>query len=188
MEEAEQIQISLKETKRLSKLVKDLMVLARADKSQNVLKKEKIDLDKTLKEIGIPYEDFAKAQQKIWKWNLQYEKDILLDRNKLHELMVILLDNSIKYTEIGDEIEISTYEREGKCVIEIKDTGIGISEETMKHMFERFYREDKARSRKTGGSGLGLSIADYLTKLQGGSIKAAHNEPKGTVLIVKLPK
>lgn len=187
MEEAEEIQISLQETRRLAKLIKDLMILARGDANKEILQKEKIALDEFLKEMAIPYEDFAEAQEKKWKFDLQFQKEIIVDRNKLHQLMVIILDNSIKYTEKGDEIEIATAEKEGKCIIEIKDTGIGVSDETIKHMFDRFYREDKARSRETGGSGLGLSIANYLVELHGGSIKASHNGDRGTIITIKLP-
>ena len=106
----------------------------------------------------------------------------------MHQLFVILLDNAIKYTRPKDTITIHTYEKDSKCIIEIKDTGIGISEEGLKHVFERFYREDKARSRKTGGTGLGLSIAEYMVNLHKGSIKITHNEPNGTIVTIKIPK
>lgn len=88
----------------------------------------------------------------------------------------------------GDKIIIRTYLKEGRCVIEVVDTGLGISEEAIDHVFERFYREDNARSRETGGSGLGLSIADMIISKHGGIIKASHNEPKGTIFTIKLPR
>ena len=88
----------------------------------------------------------------------------------------------------GDEIRIKTYCKDSKCVIEVQDTGIGISDEAMKHVFERFYREDTARSRETGGSGLGLSIADMLVSKHGGTIKVSHNIKKGTIFTIKLPR
>ena len=100
--------------------------------------------------------------------------------------MIIILDNAIKYTSENDKIEIKTYSKEGKCVIEISDTGIGISKEAAKHVFDRFYREDKARSREKGGTGLGLSIAHTIVKLHGGNIKIVPNEPKGTKVIIKI--
>ena len=102
--------------------------------------------------------------------------------------MVILLDNAMKYTEEGDSIEIATFIKDNKCVIEVKDTGIGISDESIKHIFERFYREDKARSRETGGSGLGLSIADMIVTSHGGTIRASHNGDKGTIFTIRLPR
>ena len=72
--------------------------------------------------------------------------------------------------------------------MEVKDTGIGVSDEGLKRIFERFYREDKARSRETGGSGLGLSIADFIVTSHGGNIRASHNKPKGTVFTIRLPR
>lgn len=187
MDEAEQIHISLKETKRLGKLVTELMALARVDAEQEKLHKELINLDELIKEASIPYQDFAKAQQKEWMLELNFNNKIMADKGKLHQLLVILFDNSIKYTRPGDSIEIVTKLEGRNAIIEIKDTGIGISEETKNHMFERFYREDKARSRETGGSGLGLSIANYIVESHGGKIKAQHNEPNGTIVIVSLP-
>lgn len=71
-------------------------------------------------------------------------------------------------------------------ILEVADTGIGISDEAMKHIFDRFYREDKARNRETGGSGLGLSIATMIVNAHNGSLKVFHNEPKGSIFIAKL--
>ena len=88
----------------------------------------------------------------------------------------------------GDEITIKTYQKDNKCVIEVIDTGVGISDEAIKHVFERFYRADNARSRETGGSGLGLSIADMIISKHNGTIKAEHNGKKGTVFIIRLPR
>lgn len=83
---------------------------------------------------------------------------------------------------------IKTYLKDGKCVIDVIDTGIGISDNAIKHVFERFYRADNSRTRETGGSGLGLSIADMLISKHGGAIKAFHNKPKGTIITIKLPR
>ena len=68
------------------------------------------------------------------------------------------------------------------------DTGIGINDEAMKHVFERFYRAENSRSRETGGSGLGLSIADMIISKHGGTIKVSHNNPKGTIFTIRLPR
>ena len=100
--------------------------------------------------------------------------------------MVILLDNAIKYTKEGEKIKVQTNCKEGKCIIEIADEGIGISEEQKKHIFDRFYRADKARTRETGGTGLGLAIAQTIVKAHGGTIKVYNNEPKGTKFVVKI--
>lgn len=152
IDRSEDIMLTLNEAKRLSKMTKDLMLLARADSDRIEIQKEEVDLDKVIKEIALPYIDFAQVEEKEIELRLEYKEKIKIDRNKIHQLLVIILDNAIKYTKPKDKIEICTYHKDNKCVIEVKDTGIGISEEAMKHVFERFYREDKARSRKAGGT------------------------------------
>ena len=188
IDKSEDIMLTLNETKRLTKLTKDLMILARADENNIKLNKEKVDIDELIDGMAKPYIEMAEFEEKQIKLNLQYEEEAFVDTSKIYQVMVILLDNAIKYTEKGDCIEINTYSKDGKCVIEVKDTGVGISEEAIKHIFDRFYREDKARNRETGGSGLGLSIADVIVKAHNGTIKASHNKPKGTIFTIKLPK
>ena len=186
IDKSEDINIMLKETKRLTKLIKELMVLAMADSNELKMHKEKINIDNLIKEIIIPYKDFAEMQEKQINLDLNYGKEANIDRNKINQLLVIILDNAIKYTTEKDTITVKTYSKEGKCVIEVADTGIGISKEAAKHVFDRFYREDKARSREKGETGLGLSIAHTIVKLHGGSIKITSNEPKGAKVIIKI--
>lgn len=154
IEKSEDIMLTLNEAKRLAKMTKDLMLLARADVDKIEIKKEEVNLDEFINKVMIPYKEFASIEGKVITIDLNFKEKIKLDVNKIHQLMVILLDNAIKYTKQGDKITLRTYSKDGKCIIEVKDTGIGISEEGLKHVFERFYREDKARGRKTGGTGL----------------------------------
>jgi two-component system sensor histidine kinase CiaH len=188
IDKSEDIMLTLNEAKRLSKMTKDLMLLANADSNRVEITKEEVKFDDFINNIAMPYIDFATMEDKTINLDLNYKDTVKIDVNKFHQLIVILLDNAIKYTKQDDTITIHTYSKEGKCVVEVKDTGIGISDDGIKHVFERFYREDKARSRKTGGTGLGLSIAEYIVALHKGSIKISHNEPKGTIVTVKLPK
>lgn len=188
IDKLEDISISLNETKRMTKLTKDLMTLSRGDSKQLELNKEEVLIDEFIENIGKTYREIIELQQKKLNLDLNYKKIIAIDTNKIYQVIVILLDNAIKYTETGDEITIRTYLKDGKCVIEVLDTGIGISDEAIKHVFERFYREDNARSRETGGSGLGLSIADMIISKHGGTIKADHNGSKGTIFTIKLPR
>lgn len=188
IDKSEDIVLTLNETKRLSKLVKDLLILSRADNQKMVLQKESINIDEYIKEIVSPYKEVAELEEKKINLKLNYNMDVNIDTNKIYQLMIILLDNAIKYTEKDDEIQINTYSKDNKCVIEVKDTGIGVSEEGIKRIFERFYREDRARNRETGGTGLGLSIANMIVSAHNGTIKATHNQPKGTVFTIKLPK
>ncbi len=188
IDKTEDISISLSETRRLSKLVKDLMELARSDSNKTKLEKKDVNIDELIKHVTEPFSEMAKMQEKEIKLDLNYNKYINLDSNRIHELLVIILDNSIKYTEKGDTITIKTEDKDGKLNLSIADTGIGISDENIKHIFDRFYREDKARSRETGGSGLGLAIAQSIVTEHGGNIKALHNKPKGTIIEIKLKK
>lgn len=187
IDKSEDIVLTLNETKRLSKLVKDLLTLSRADSNKMTLQKENINIDDYIKEIITPYSEIAEMEEKEIILNLNYKMDINIDASKIYQLMIILLDNAIKYTEASDKIEIHTYSKDNKCVIEVKDTGIGISDEGLIRIFERFYREDRARNRETGGIGLGLSIANVIVSSHGGNIKASHNIPKGTIFTIKLP-
>ena len=141
---------------------------------------------------------FAKLGSNVFSWSLILEKTLTLelnykdyiyaDQNKLKEWLIILLDNSLKYTEPKDSIKIKTYKKENRCIIEVIDTGIGISKQDQEHIFERFYRAEKSRAREKGGMGLGLSIAYNIVKLHKGTIKVDNkNIEKGTRMIVKLP-
>ena len=186
IDKSEDINLTLKETRRLSKMIKELMALARSDSNEYVLNKEEINIDELIQEIVKPYIDYAKVENKTIKLELSYKKEIKVDKNKITELLIILLDNAIKYTVENDTITIKTYSKDGKCNIEVVDTGIGISDEGLKRVFERFYREDKARTREKGGTGLGLSIAHTIVTRHKGSIRAMHNKPKGTVFLVRI--
>ena len=167
-------------------MIKELMDLARSDSNEYVLNKENVNIDELIHEIVKPYKDYAEMEKKTIKLELNYKKEIKLDKNKITELLIILLDNAIKYTGENDIITIKTYSKDGKCNIEVADTGIGISDEGLKRVFERFYREDKARTRETGGTGLGLSIAHTIVTKHKGSIRTMHNKPKGTIFLVRI--
>ena len=186
IDKSQDIVLSLNETRRLSKMITELMDLARSDANRNTVHKSKTDIKKMAREVVIPYKEMAELQSKTMNLNIDCDKELNIDKNKIKQLLVILLDNAIKYTEENDVIDVDIHNHEDKLHIVVKDTGIGISDEGLKHIFERFYREDKARSRSKGGTGLGLSIAHTIVKSHGGSIKLTHNKPKGTVVTVKI--
>ena len=186
IDKSQDITVCLNETRRLSKMIKELMTLARADSNKLEINKEKTDIDNLIKVVTEPYIEMANMQDKSVDLKLNFNKEIEVDKNKISELLIIILDNAIKYTAEGESITIFTQSRDNKLVLEIADTGIGISKEALKHIFDRFYREDKARSRETGGTGLGLSIAQTIVNYHNGSIKILQNEPKGTKVIIKI--
>ena len=183
----EDIGCTLQEVDRLTKLIKELMELARNDSNKQKLNKECFMLDTEIKSIVELYKEVAVTEEKEFLLDLEYNEEISADLNKIKELLIILLDNSLKYTEEHDSIEVKTYKKDNRCVIEVIDTGIGISKDAIDHVFERFYREEKSRTRSKGGMGLGISIAYNIVELHKGTIKFDKAREKGTRVIVRLP-
>ena len=176
------------ETKRLARLVDNLMELSLGDAGRSSLDASAVNLDALVREACAAYEDFATLQDKRLEVETGSRETIEADADKLRQLLGIVLDNALKYTAPGDEITVRTRASGPKqCVVEVADTGCGIDPEDRAHVFERFYRADKARSRETGGYGLGLSLAQHIVEAHGGSIALEPNEPRGTVVVVTLP-
>ena len=186
IDKSEDIALSLNETRRLSKMITELMDLARSDSNTTKIHKSMTNMENVTKEIVVPYKEMAELQNKNMVLNVNCDRELNIDKNKIKQLLVIVLDNALKYTEENDTIDVDIHNHEEKLIMNIKDTGIGISDEGLKHIFERFYREDKARSRSKGGTGLGLSIAETIVKSHGGSIKIVHNKPKGIIVTIKI--
>ena len=103
------------------------------------------------------------------------------------ELLLILLDNSVKYTNAGGAVDVSVGHASGRVQIAVTDNGVGIAKEAIPHVFDRFYRVDKARSREMGGSGLGLAIARWIAEKHDGRISLDSEPGKGTKVTVDLP-
>ncbi|TWT01810.1 HAMP domain-containing histidine kinase [Planomicrobium sp. CPCC 101079] len=188
MNKFENIALSLSETRRLSKLTSDLLTLARADSAEMQLSKQTIPVDSFIDKTTAPYKEIAESQDKYLWLDLNSNVNMEADESRIHQLLVILLDNALKYTEERDSVGVKTYLEDQKVVIEVSDTGVGIKEENIPHIFDRFYREDKARSRETGGMGLGLSIAQWIVASHSGTISAVPNKKQGTTFKVKLPQ
>ncbi|MCA1057620.1 HAMP domain-containing histidine kinase [Rossellomorea aquimaris] len=184
----ESIALSLSETRRLSQLTSDLLTLARADSLESQLNDETFDVDEFIESVCQPYIEFADMQDKKLWVQLHADTEIEADKSRIHQLMVILLDNALKFTAENEEIGVKTYLEGNKVVLEVSDTGIGINEENRERIFERFFREDRARSREKGGTGLGLAIAHWIVSSHNGTIKVLDNNNKGTIFQVKLPR
>jgi two-component system sensor histidine kinase VicK len=109
------------------------------------------------------------------------------DRTRLKQVIVNLLDNAIKYTHRGGSIHIKVSARDGQAVLEVSDNGIGIPDAALPHVFKRFYRVDKARSRELGGAGLGLSIVESIVLAHRGRVEVQSKDGEGTRFVVELP-
>lgn len=186
-EVSEDLAISLSEINRLTKLTQELLTLARNDKDNINVNYSIFDLDELMRSVVEPFIEIAEINGK----KMTYVGEscmVRLDKDMVKQVAIINIDNALKYTEAGDEITVKVINENNEAVIEIGDTGIGLSDESKKKVFDRFYREDKARSREKGGNGLGLSIANTLVNLQKGSITVSDNAPKGTIFTIIFPK
>ncbi len=167
----ENIAATIEEVDRLSHLSADLLFLTKFDSGANTLNKTDIELDSVLRFMAHLYRETVELQDKVFQFSAASNCSIMADEKKIRQLIAIVLDNALKYTHEGDCIQLNSFREGHDAVIEVKDTGIGISKEDAKRAFERFYRADKARSE--GGSGLGLAIAYSIVKAHGGKISIA---------------
>jgi heavy metal sensor kinase len=172
------------ETDRLQGLVENLLQLARGEKGLK-LHREEIDLSLLLADVGDSLRPLADNKHLILTCDLPPSLIISGDTDQLIRLIVNLLDNAIKYTERGT-ITISAQDKKEDAIIEVTDTGIGISPEHVPHIFKRLYTVDSARS--SGGAGLGLSIARQIVQAHGGRIEVQSEVGNGTRFTVYLPK
>ena len=173
------------ETQYMSKLTEALLTLARGDEDNVTLQKEKVDLTAVMADICAQLRPLAEQKNLQLVFNGTRRIFSLCDKDKIKQLLIILVDNAIKYSDSGTitaEVEADGMQ----AVIRVLDEGIGITEGEAERIFERFYRVDKARSRASGGFGLGLSIAQWIVKRHGGSITAHQRDGGGTVFTVRL--
>jgi len=176
------------ENKVMTKLVNDMLFLARADSEQNLLEKRDFQLHLALLEAYIPFEAPA-IQNGIQLKPFEGDSvNIYGDESRIKQLVAILIDNAIKHTPPGGSIQMALHDRGHTVEIVVSDTGEGISDEHIHKIFERFYRVDKARSRSNGSAGLGLSIAKYIVSEHRGEIKVESKVGAGTSFHVILPK
>ena len=175
------------EIDRLNRIVSDLLTLVNMDSGGMKLNLAEMRLNTLLEEQVKRLLPLARENGIEINLSMKEEISISGDSLKLQQVIYNVIDNAIKYTPRGGEVE-TTLTRSGKrAVIRISDTGIGIPAEDLPHIFDRFYRVDKARSRATGGTGLGLSIVKQIVQMHGGDIRASSAEGKGTTFEIELP-
>lgn len=175
------------EVKKMTKLVSDLLLVARSDNKALKLKPTKFDAAELLSQTARVMQPLAEKKQIAIQTEAMEKHEIQADEQKIKQLMLILVDNAVKYTPEGGRVTVG-FERapQGRVRFYVQDTGIGISEEDQKRIFDRFYRVDKARSREMGGNGLGLSIAQEIVNLHQGTIQVRSQPGEGTRFIVEL--
>ncbi|MDR1135167.1 MAG: cell wall metabolism sensor histidine kinase WalK [Clostridiales Family XIII bacterium] len=177
------------EADRMNRLVKDLLQLSRLDYKQEKWHKKEGELIMLLKLAVKKVEMMAKSKEQ--RLNILFDPDIRMviemDRDRIEQVILNILSNAIKYTGENGRIDIDAYVNEQNAQVIISDNGIGIPENELSRVFERFFRVDKARSRSAGGTGLGLSISKQIIEEHKGSIEIESKERKGTRVTVTLP-
>jgi two-component system, OmpR family, sensor kinase len=173
-----------RESARLTRLVADLLALARADAGVP-LRTSLVDLD------AVVLEAVGSARQLAQGQVLTIERfepaQVRGDEDRLKQLLLIVLDNALKYTPAGGTVAVALRQSGDMAEIAVRDTGVGIPEGDLPHVFERFYRADPARGRDPGGTGLGLPIAQWITRQHGGDIAIASRSGAGTGVTIRLP-
>lgn len=184
------LEIIYKESKRLEILVNDILELSRVEQKQVPMKREWISLNETVETCFkiIKPQAAAKGLKLRLLSNNADPIRFIGDQSRLEQILNNLIYNAVNYTDKGGKISVLLEETEDEIVLHVADTGIGIPEESIERLFERFYRVDKGRSRNSGGTGLGLSIVRYLVQNMGGTISVKSTLGLGSTFTVHLPK
>jgi two-component system phosphate regulon sensor histidine kinase PhoR len=177
-----------KHSLRMNALVEDLLTLARLESGRDLLEPEPTDMGAFLAETLQDWKPQAAA--KGIRMELEAAGALpepLLDARKLNQILANLLDNALKHTPAGGAVTLRAIAVEGAIEVSVQDTGAGIPPADLPHIFKRFYRADKARSRELGGTGLGLAIVKHIAQAHGGSVRAESEWGKGTTVTLSFP-
>jgi signal transduction histidine kinase len=173
------------ETERMSRLIADLLTLARLDAGKAELEFQTMDLAEAVRTAGEEMQVMAEAKELVLSIEAASHCEIHGDPDALRRATCILLDNAIKFTGSGEiRLRVKVFDR---AEVSVSDTGVGIRQEDVPFIFERFYRVSKDRSRKTGGSGLGLSMARLIVERHGGELRVESEPGKGSTFTMCLP-
>lgn len=186
--DAEHLQPVLNQVHLLTRLVEDLRTLALAEAGQLPLTKRPTDLSRLIETTLTSFQANAEAQRvTLTAHPIETLATIDIDPDRIQQTVGILIANALRHTPADGSITVALRRDHSRAIIEVADTGAGIPPDDLPHIFERFYRADKSRSRESGGSGLGLAIAKGIVQAHGGSISATSEVGQGTVVRFTLP-
>jgi two-component system, OmpR family, sensor histidine kinase CiaH len=186
-EDAELIPEIIQETDHLNRLISNLLTLARADAEKGQIATNPVDLRALVSDVHEDLLYIAESRGIESALTLDGPVTVRGDETRLRQLILILLDNALKYTDPGGRVDVSLERVDARARVVIADTGIGIPAEDLAHIFDRFYRVDRAREHASGGTGLGLAIAQWIVQAHRGAIKVESELGKGTKFQVDLP-
>ena len=181
------------ETERMMRMITDLLNLSRMDQNRLGLEKEFINMNELVIhivnrfEVVLQSEPYRDKNNRILTDITQRDLWVELDQDKITQVLDNIINNAIKYSPDGGRIIVRLMETHTDIIVSVSDEGLGIARKDIPHLFDRFYRVDKARSRAMGGSGLGLAIAQEVIQLHGGKIWVNSIENKGSTFFVSLP-
>jgi heavy metal sensor kinase len=178
---------SLEETERLTRIVESLLAISRLDAGEAQMERVRFDLAELAATTTEQMRLLAEDKRIILECRTNGQVEIIGDRARLKQVIVNLVDNAIKYTPEGGAVGVVVSAENGRAVMLVEDNGVGVPADALPHLFERFYRVDKARSRQMGGVGLGLAIVKSIVAAHGGQINVESAEGKGSRFIVEAP-
>jgi two-component system phosphate regulon sensor histidine kinase PhoR len=174
---------------RLSALVHDLLQLSQIESGDYRWRRDSVDVGALARRSVALVQPLAQRRQIVVRCAGEGEALCVVgDEEKLTQVLVNLLDNAVKYTEAGGTVEVSVQASDGRAILSVRDTGIGIPPADRDRIFERFYRVDRARSRESGGTGLGLSIVKHIVEAHEGTVSVESRLGQGSVFTVTLPQ
>jgi heavy metal sensor kinase len=183
----ETIGSALEETERLGKIVESLLAISRLDAGEARMERVEFDLAELARTTSEQMRLLAEDKNISLDCDAATPVEVVGDRARLKQVVVNLLDNAIKYTPAGGSVQVTVSAANGSALLEVADDGPGIPAEALPHLFERFYRVDKARSRQMGGAGLGLSIVKSICAAHGGRVEVQSVEGRGSRFQVAIP-
>ena len=175
------------EAERLNRMTQKLLALTKGDAGSDYIEREIIYIVPTLQRVIKMLSGIAENSQITVYTEIEEDIPVLVQEDDLYQIMFNLVENGIKYNTPGGKLFVSLRRREDMAMLQVRDTGVGIPEDAVGHVFERFYRVDKARSRQTGGSGLGLAIVRSMVERNGGEIRLESKLGEGSVFTVEFP-
>jgi signal transduction histidine kinase len=187
VEVRETIGSALEETERLSKIVQGLLAVSHLDAGEAEMERVRLDLAELAASTGDQMRLMAEDKNISLSCDASERVMVDGDRARLKQVVVNLLDNAINYTAPGGKVQLRVRPSDHRAVLEVEDNGVGISKDALPHIFERFYRAEKARSRQMGGTGLGLSIVRAICLAHGGEVQVESVDGQGSRFIVSLP-
>ena len=186
--ESDFLRVIINESDRMTKIVQDLLELSRFDSGQSRLSLEDFSIERSVRDVYAAIALEAKKRGHVLNLELQWKMPkIRGDKARIEQVLMNIITNALKYTPDGGLIEIYSGSYSGVVWVKIVDTGIGIPADEIVRVFDRFYRVDKARSRESGGTGLGLPIAREIIMRHGGDIEIESTQGQGTSVTVTLP-